>query len=38
MPVPYSPDESCFGFFGSHGDNQVSDGACTLQISIGEAF
>ena len=38
MPVSYTPDESCFGFFGSHGDNQVSDGACTLQISIGEAF
>jgi translocation and assembly module TamA len=38
MQQSYSPDESCFGFFGSHGDNQVSDGACTLQISIGESF
>jgi translocation and assembly module TamA len=34
----YPVDESCFGFFGSHPTTQVSDGACTLQISIGEAF
>ena len=34
----YPVDESCFGFFGSHPDTPVSDGACTLQISIGEAF
>ena len=34
----YPVDESCFGFFGSHPVTPVSDGACTLQISIGEAF
>ncbi len=34
----YPVDESCFGFFGSHPATPVSDGACTLQISIGEAF
>jgi translocation and assembly module TamA len=34
----YPVDESCFGFFGSHPNTPVSDGACTLQISIGEAF
>jgi translocation and assembly module TamA len=34
----YAVDESCFGFFGSHPSTPVSDGACTLQISIGEAF
>jgi translocation and assembly module TamA len=34
----YSVDESCFGLFGSHPTTQVSDGYCTLQISIGEAF
>jgi translocation and assembly module TamA len=37
-PNPYAVDESCFGFFGSHPTTVVSDGACTLQISIGEAF
>jgi translocation and assembly module TamA len=34
----YPVDESCFGFFGSHPVTPVSDGFCTLQISIGEAF
>jgi translocation and assembly module TamA len=34
----YPVDESCFGLFGSHPATPVSDGACTLQISIGEAF
>ena len=37
-PQTYDVDESCFGFFGSHPSTVVSDGACTLQISIGEAF
>ncbi len=34
----YPVDDSCFGFFGSHPVTQVKDGACTLQISIGESF
>ena len=34
----YPVDQSCFGLFASHPDTPVSDGACTLQISIGEAF
>ncbi len=34
----YAVDESCFGLFASHPNTPVSDGACTLQISIGEAF
>ena len=34
----YPVDESCFGLFGSHPSTAVSDGFCTLQISIGEAF
>ena len=34
----YAVDESCFGFFGSHPNTPVTDGACVLQISIGEAF
>jgi translocation and assembly module TamA len=38
QPQPYAVDESCFGFFGSHPNTPVTDGACTLQISIGEAF
>jgi translocation and assembly module TamA len=38
VPVSYAVDQSCFGFFAPHPDTVVSDGACTLQISIGEAF
>jgi translocation and assembly module TamA len=34
----YPVDESCFGLFGSHPSTPVNDGACVLQISIGEAF
>jgi translocation and assembly module TamA len=37
-PQSYAVDESCFGLFASHPNTPVSDGACTLQISIGEAF
>ncbi len=38
QPQPYAVDESCFGLFASHPNTPVTDGACTLQISIGEAF
>ena len=35
---PYPVDESCFGLFAPQPNTPVSDGACVLQISIGEAF
>jgi translocation and assembly module TamA len=38
MEEPYTPDTSCFGLFGSGGGSVVTDSACVLQISIGEAF
>jgi hypothetical protein len=34
----YPVDESCFGLFAPQPNTPVSDGACVLQISIGEAF
>lgn len=34
----YAVDESCFGLFAPQPNTPVSDGACVLQISIGEAF
>jgi translocation and assembly module TamA len=36
--VDYQANRSCFGLFGSHPSTPVSDGACVVQISIGEAF
>lgn len=35
---PYTPDWSCFGLFAPHSTALVTDSACVLQISIGEAF
>jgi translocation and assembly module TamA len=37
-PVSYTPDNSCFGLFGSHAATLVPDNLCVLHISIGEAF
>ncbi len=37
-PISYAVDESCFGLFGSNPNSPVTDDACVLQISIGEAF
>ncbi len=34
----YAVDQSCFGLFASQPASPVTDGACVLQISIGEAF
>jgi translocation and assembly module TamA len=37
--VPYEANQSCFGLFGPKPAYMpVSDGACVLQVSIGEAF
>jgi len=38
VPTPYTPDDSCFGLFGSHVTTPVPDNMCTLHIAIGEAF
>jgi translocation and assembly module TamA len=38
VPVSYTPDNSCFGLFGSHVPTLVPDNMCVLHISIGEAF
>jgi translocation and assembly module TamA len=37
-PLSYTPDNSCFGLFGSHAPTLVSDNMCVLHLSIGEAF
>ena len=37
-PVPYTPDDSCFGLFGSNVATPVPDNMCVLHIAIGEAF
>jgi len=38
VPRGYSPNDSCFGFFGSNVQTPVSDTMCALHIGIGEAF
>jgi translocation and assembly module TamA len=38
VPASYTPDDSCFGLFGSHVTTPVPDNMCTLHIAIGEAF
>jgi translocation and assembly module TamA len=37
-PMAYTPNDSCFGLFGSHVATPVPDNLCVLHISIGEAF
>lgn len=39
VEVPsYPVDESCFGLFGPHPATPVTDSACVVSVSIGEAF
>ena len=38
IEVPYQANQSCFGLVGPHPDTPVTDGACVVQISIGEPF
>jgi translocation and assembly module TamA len=39
VEVPFYPvDESCFGLFGPHPVTPVTDSACVVSVSIGEAF
>jgi translocation and assembly module TamA len=37
VPASYTPDNSCFGLFGSRG-TLVPDNMCVLHLAIGEAF
>jgi translocation and assembly module TamA len=36
--VPYVAEDGCFGIGGTHPATPVTDGACVLHVSIGEAF
>ena len=38
VPLPYTPNDSCFGLGGSGVATPVPDNMCTLHIAIGEAF
>lgn len=39
VEVPsYPVDESCFGLIGPHPNTPVTDSACVISVSIGEAF
>jgi len=39
VEVPsYPVNQSCFGLFGSQPNTPVTDSACVISVSIGEAF